>query len=199
MGGGPAQRLRAMALPEAARVSRMPSRRQRVERATTSIGKDGCKRDKPRSLRTNHRPAADDRARPTLQGRDRNRGRDRERSRTSRRSTRSRSRLPGDDPKKGANGTRPLDRASQDQPRCGVGERRHKRQSRGERRDIVGSVQRPSRRSDLQTQAGQAQDVWARKTRSPPSARHRRDVTSVIKSASEPLFNANPGSPFDDH
>ena len=34
MGGGQAQRLRAMALPEAARVSRMPSRRQRVERTT---------------------------------------------------------------------------------------------------------------------------------------------------------------------
>ena len=41
VGGGPAQRLRAMALPEAARVSRVSSRRQRVERATTAIGKDG--------------------------------------------------------------------------------------------------------------------------------------------------------------
>ena len=55
-------------------------RRQRVERATTAIGKDGCKRDKPRALRANHRPADDDRARPTLQGGDRNRGSDRERS-----------------------------------------------------------------------------------------------------------------------
>jgi hypothetical protein len=45
MGGGPAQRLRAMALPEAARVSRVPSGRQRVERATTAIGKKGCERD----------------------------------------------------------------------------------------------------------------------------------------------------------
>ena len=32
----------------------MPSRRQRVEGATTAIGKDGCKCDKPRSLRTHH-------------------------------------------------------------------------------------------------------------------------------------------------
>ena len=111
--------------------------------------------------------------------------------RTSRRSTRSRRGFPGDDPKKGAGGTRPLDRARQDQPCCGVGERRHKRQSRGERRDIVGLVQRPSRRPDLQTQAGQAPDVWARKTRSTPSAPHGRNVTSVIKSASEPKFDAD--------
>ena len=61
-------------------------------------------------------------------------------------------------------------------------------QSRGERRDIVGLVQRPSRRPDLQTQAGQAPDVWAKKTRSTPSAPHGRNVTSVIKSASEPNF-----------
>jgi transposase len=37
----------------------MPSRRQRVERAATAIGKDGCERDKPRSVRTNNRPVDD--------------------------------------------------------------------------------------------------------------------------------------------
>ena len=37
-------------------------------------------------------------------------------------------------------------RARQDQPRCGVGERRHDSQSRGERRALLGLVQRPSRR-----------------------------------------------------
>ncbi len=84
MGGGPVQRLRAMALPEAARVSRMPSRRQRMERATTAIGKDGCKCDQPRALRANRCPVDDGRARPTLQSGDRNRGRNRERSRISR-------------------------------------------------------------------------------------------------------------------
>ena len=49
--------------------------------ATTAIGKDGCKCDKPRTLRANHCPVDDERPRPTLQGGDRNRGRDRERSR----------------------------------------------------------------------------------------------------------------------
>ena len=84
MDGGSTQRLRAMALPEAARVSRMPSRRQRMKRTTTAIGKDGCKCDKPRTLRANHCPVDDERPRPTLQGGDRNRGRNRERSRISR-------------------------------------------------------------------------------------------------------------------
>ena len=149
MGGGPAQRLRTLALPEAARVSRVSSRRQRVERATAAIGKDGCERDKPCSLRSNHRQVDDDRARPTFQGRDRNRGRDRERRRTSRRSTRSRCVLPGDGPRKGAGATRFVDRARQDEPCCGIGERRHERQSRRNFCALLGLVQWPSRRSDL--------------------------------------------------
>jgi transposase len=56
-----------MALSEAAGVSRMPSRRQRVERTATAIGKDGCEGDQPHAVRPNHRPVDDDRTQPTLQ------------------------------------------------------------------------------------------------------------------------------------
>jgi hypothetical protein len=54
---------------------------------------------------------------------------------------------------------------------------RHQGQRGGERRDLVGLVIRPSRRPDLQAQAGQAPDVRATKTRSAASARRRHQVT----------------------
>lgn len=86
---------------------------------------------------------------------------------------RARGGIPRHDPKTGAAGTRSVDRARQDEPRRVIRERRHEGQSGRERRDLDGLVKRPSRRPNLQAEARQAPDVWARKTRSAPSPRHR--------------------------
>lgn len=52
-------------------------------------------------------------------------------------------------------------------------------------------VERPDRRADHQAQAGQTPDVRPRKTRPSPRPADRSDMTAIIKTASEPILQAD--------
>ena len=182
---------RAVAAAQAARLSRMPSGCRRVDDAAPEgrQSRDGL--PQPHAIRPDDRTADDHRTGSVVEGRNGDGRHDRSQHAPACRSPGPRSpfsRLWSVRDHR-TNSSPGLTR----QGELGrlLRKRRRQRRDRGPRGDDLTLVEWPDRGPNHQTEARQTTNVWARKTRSPSSSRHRPSLNAcVTKIASEPLFHA---------
>ena len=139
---------------------------------------------------TNPGAMADDRSRPLDQGGDADRGCRRERRAGAGRGARGGGRFPDTGSGDGAGQARRVAHACWHRPRRLVRPRSRSGPSCGSGSDHVAMVERPDRRADHQTQAGEAPDVRSRQDRPVASLPDRLHLRMFSESASEPRSNA---------